>query len=117
MRPALLLRSILAALALGIILRPARADAPAPAPAAGAPQQKVSLEALDRALARFEALLARDDDAGHQAATRAVLEGLKKRRDTLQGTFDQARCDDLRTELELEIHRLAAWLAPHPAAP
>ena len=116
MRPAPLFRSILAALALGVVPPLARAEGAAPA-AAETPQQKASLQALDRALARFEALLAQDDDPPHQAATRAVLDGLKKRRDALPGAFDQAKCDDLRTELELEIHRLGAWLAPHPAAP
>jgi hypothetical protein len=120
MRSALLLRLILATAALGALARPSHGDAPAaaaPTLPAWTPQQKTSLEILDRAIARFDALLARDDDARHQAATRATLDGLKQRRDALRLAFDQSKYDDLRTELSLEYHRLAAWVGPAPSAP
>ena len=117
-RPALLLRLLLVPAAAGLALAPARGDAPtaaavAAAPAPLTPGQKTALEALDRAVARFDTLLARDDDARHQAGARAVLDALKKRRDALRLTFDQAKYDDLRTELNLEYQRQAAWQAPH----
>jgi len=118
MRPPLILRSLLAVAALGAVLRPVRGDGDAPAPAlpppaaALTPPQQASFDALDQALARFGALIARDDDAHHQAAARAALDGLKKRRDALRAAFDQAKFDDLRTELKLEYHREAAWMAP-----
>lgn len=119
MRPiaaAFVFRGIFAAVALGAAVSPSRGDDPAPAPAAWTPQQKASLDALDRAIARFDTLLARDDDARHQAATRAVFEGLKKRRDALRDAFDQSKYDDLRTELNLEYQRLAAWVHAPPAS-
>jgi hypothetical protein len=78
--------------------------------------QKVSLDSLDRAFARFEALLARDDDAQHRAATQIKLDGLKQRRDALQGAFEQSKYDDLRTDVNLAYQRLAAWMAP-PLSP
>jgi len=119
MRPALFLRTLLAAAALGAVLRLARGDGAAPAvsppPAPQNPQQQASFDTLDRALARFDALIARDDDAHHQAATRAVLDALKKRRDALRAAFDGAKVDDLRTELSLEYHREAAWVGPAAA--
>lgn len=80
------------------------------------PQQQAAVDTLDRALARCEALLAQDDDVAHRAATRAMLDDLEKRRAALRAAFDQAKCDDLRTEVILEYHRLAAWMAP-PAVP
>jgi hypothetical protein len=119
MRPAPIFRSILAAAAVAAIVLRSHGEAPAPAapaPPAWTPQQKASLEILDQAIARFDRLLARDDDARHQAATRATLEALKQRRDALRLAFDQSKYDDLRTELSLESHRLAAWVGPAPAA-
>jgi hypothetical protein len=117
---ALVCRTLLVLAAVGLALAPVRGQLPAPAaPAAvpATPQQKTALEALDRAVARFDILLARDDDARHQAAARTVLDGLKKRRDALHLAFDQSKYDDLRTELNLEYQRLAAWVGPRPAAP
>jgi hypothetical protein len=125
MRPVSVLRPVLASLALGAGLCSARGDetvrppaavAPAP-PGTWTPQQKASLEVLDRALARFDQLLARDDDTRHQAATRGILDGLKRRRAALRASFDQGKYDDLRTELDLEFHRLAAWVGPATAPP
>jgi hypothetical protein len=110
--PLLALRGLLVAAALAAAGTPSRGADPAPAPAAWTPQQKASLEALDRTIARFDALLARDDDARHQAATRSVLDALKQRRDALRTAFDQSRCDDLRAELNLAYQRQAAWMTP-----
>ena len=113
----LLLRCLVAGTAPALAAAASQAEEPAPALAAETPQQKASLEALDRALARFEALLARDDDAPHQAAARSVLGGLKQRRDGLRAAFDQSRCDDLRAELNLAYQRQAAWMAPARVPP
>jgi C-terminal processing protease CtpA/Prc len=114
----LLFRTFLLLAAGGLALAPVRGQEPVPAVPAAVPvtpQQKTALEALDRAIARFDALLARDDDARHQMAERTVLDGFKKRRDALRTAFDQSKYDDLRTELNLEYQRLAAWVGPRPA--
>jgi hypothetical protein len=120
-RPAFVCGWVLAAVATIAVAPSSRADNAPAASSALTPQQTASLAALDRAFARFETLLERDDDAGHQAATRAALATLKKRRDALHGAFDQSKYDDLRTDLNLAYHRLAAWLTPPltppPAAP
>ena len=110
--PAAGLRGLLVVAALAALAPPSPGAESAPAPAAWTPQQKASLAALDRALTRFEALLARDDDARHQAATRLVLGQFKQRRDGLAAAFDQAKYDDLRAELNLAYQRLAAWMTP-----
>jgi hypothetical protein len=73
--------------------------------------QTAALDSLDRALTRYEALLAKDNDPAHRAAARRMLEGFQQRRDALQAAFDSSRCDDLRAELNLEYHRLAAWIS------
>jgi hypothetical protein len=114
--PIFVIRLFLTVSALAAVMLPCRGDEAALTPPAWTPQQKASFDALDRALARFDALLARDDDPRHQAATRTILDGLQKRRDALRAGFDQAKYDDLRTEVNLQYQRLAAWMAP-PAVP
>lgn len=111
-RPAFVFGWITAAAALIAVAPSSRGDNAPPAPSALTSQQTASLDALDRAFARFEKLLERDDDARHQTATRATLATLKQRRDALRGAFDQSKYDDLRTDLNLAYHRLAAWLKP-----
>lgn len=91
------------AVALALTVSSGRAENAAPTAA---------LEAVDRALTRFEAMLARDDHAAHRAATQAVCEDLKKRRDALRAAFDAGKCEELRVDLNLEYQRLAAWMAP-----
>jgi hypothetical protein len=107
-----------AAAAFSLALPRAQAAEPAPAPPARTAPDP-SLDALDRAIGRFEALLARDDDPGHQADTRAVLDALKRRRDALRKDFDASKVTDLRAEVNLDYQRLAAWIAsaPTPAQP
>ena len=78
--------------------------------------QKTALDTLDGVIARFDALLAKDDDASHKAATKVVLDEFKERRAALRRTFDQARYDELRIDLNLEYQRLASWMAP-PTSP
>jgi len=85
--------------------------APAPPPPAFTAEQKAALDALDGAIARFDALIARDDDVPHQAATKAVLDEFKQRRAAIRQAFDQSRYDELRVDLNLEFQRLASWLA------
>jgi len=106
-------RIVFAALMLGVTVAWAAAESPPSS------LQKAALAALDRAVAKFEALLVRDDDAKHRAATQAVFDDLKKRRDALRaGAFDQAKYDELRVDLNLEYQRLAAWMAaPVTVAP
>jgi hypothetical protein len=113
-KPRFVLGWILAAAAGAL---PARGDAPGPDPSALTAPQRTSLAALDRTIARCEALLARDDDRRHQAATRPVLDGLEKRRAALAEAFDPSKYDDLRSELNLAYQRLAAWMAPPVTRP
>lgn len=89
-----------------------KSDAPAPKPAALTAEQKTALETADKVIARFEALLAKDDDAQHHAATKLLLADYKKRRDALGQEFDQSRYDELRVDLNLEYQRLSRWMAP-----
>jgi hypothetical protein len=119
-RPAFVFGWIVALAALVGIAPLSRGDNAPAAPSALTAQQKASLDSLDRAFARFATLLERDDDAPHRAATRAALENLEKRGDALHGAFDQSKYDDLRTDLNLAYHRLAAWMTPPlnpPTAP
>ena len=90
----------------------AKPDAPAPTPKALTTEQKSALETADKVIARFEALLTKDDDAPHRAATKLLLGDYKKRRDALRQEFDQSRYDELRVDLNLEYQRLARWMAP-----
>ncbi|HVS52378.1 MAG TPA: hypothetical protein VHD62_08485 [Opitutaceae bacterium] len=86
--------------------------APAPTPAPLTAEQKAALEIADNVIAKFAALLAKDDDARHRAATQLLLDDYKKRRDALHQEFDQSRYDELRIDLNLEYQRLARWMAP-----
>ncbi len=80
-------------------------------------EQKAALDVLDGAIARFETLLAQDDDAAHHVATKARLDEFKVRREDIRATYDQARYDELRVDLNLEYQRLASWLAPAKTPP
>ena len=91
--------------------------AKSPPPPAYTAEQKAALDALDRVIARFETLLGRDDDTQHQAATKVVLDGFKQRRTAIRQTYDQARYDELRIDLNLEYQRLASWVAPPTTPP
>ena len=106
------LRNLLAALVLGLALPSAGVGSSAPPPSSHPPRQTAALQALERAIARCDALLARDDDAQHLAATKAALDELKKRGDAIRATFDQSKYDELRVDLNLAYQRLAAWMAP-----
>jgi hypothetical protein len=86
-------------------------------PPAYTSEQKTALNVLDGAIARFETLLAKDDDAAHHAATKARLDEFKARRGEIRATYDQARYDELRVDLNLEYQRLASWLAPAKTPP
>lgn len=80
-------------------------------------EQKALLKALDNEIGRFEALLAKDDDAKHAASVKESLEALKARRDTMNKLpFDSGKYDELRFDLNVEYQRMAMWLAP-PVAP
>jgi hypothetical protein len=80
-------------------------------------EQKTALDVLDGVIARFETLLAQDDDAAHHAATKARIEEFKARCEEIRATYDQARYDELRVDLNLEYQRLASWLAPAKTPP
>jgi hypothetical protein len=88
----------------------------APAPDGTKPsltaEQAVALRALDAALDRFAALARQDDDPPHRAATEEVLRTLQERRTAIVATYDQARLDELRSDVNLEYQRLASWMAP-----
>jgi hypothetical protein len=94
----------------------------APAAAVTAPEfteeQKTQLKALDGDLSRFEAMLAKDDDAKHAAIVKGHLDGFKSRRDAMYAApFDSGKYDELRFELNAEYQRLAMWLAPPKTPP
>ena len=95
----------------------ATAPATASAPAKYTPEQKAAMDTLDGALARYETLVNRDDDAKHKAADQAVLDGFKQRRAALAQAYDQGHYDDLRVDLNLEYQRLASWMAPPTTPP
>jgi hypothetical protein len=79
-----------------------QAAAEAPPAATITAEQKAALDVLDGVIVRFEALLAKDDDAAHHATTKGRLDEFKERRDALRTAYDQARYEELRTELNLE---------------
>lgn len=103
---------VLLSLASAALAAETKSDAPAPKPAALTAEQKTALKIADNVIAKFTALLAKDDDAKHRAATQRLLDDYRKRRDALRQEFDQSRYDELRVELNLEYQRLARWLAP-----
>ena len=112
-------RLLFATLVLGLAGPAARLPAAAEA-ARGAGvtvEQKDALDVLDRVITRFEALLARDDDVRHKAATQERLDELKERRNALHREYDQARYDELRVDLNLEYQRLASWMAQPKTPP
>lgn len=86
-------------------------DAPAPKPAALTAEQKTALDAADKVIARFDALLAKDDDVPHRTATQKLLDDYKQRAAALHQEFDQSRYDELRIDLNLEYQRLSRWMA------
>ena len=92
-------------------------ETPAPAPVEYTAEQKALLQALDDQLARFGALLAKDENVSHAASVKAVLETLQLRRDAFRRVaFDQGKYDELRYDLNVAYQRLNLWLAP-PVAP
>ncbi|HWA09819.1 MAG TPA: hypothetical protein VG838_10245 [Opitutaceae bacterium] len=93
-----------------------RAEEAAPAAKITA-EQKAALDVLDGVIARFAALLERDDDAKHKAATQERLDEFRQRRDALHRDYDQSRYDELRVDLNLEYQRLASWMAPPKTPP
>lgn len=93
-------------------------------PSAAAPEyteeQKALLKALDSELDRFEALIAKVDDAKYAEFVKSQLDGLRKRRDVfLKAAFDSGRYDEIRYDLNVNYQRVAQWLAPSiaPAPP
>ena len=94
-----------------------RGASEAPAAATLTADQKAALDVLDGVIARFDALLERDDDARHKAATKARLDEFKERRNALRKDYDQGRYDELRVDLNLEYQRLASWMAPPKTPP
>jgi hypothetical protein len=110
--------SAVALILLALVAQAAESPATAPTSAPSyAAEQKSALDVLDGAMARFEALLERDDDALHKAATQAVFEGFKQRRAALRQNFDQGKYDELRVDLNLEYQRLASWIRPPTLRP
>jgi hypothetical protein len=107
----------LLALCLGLCVVPAGfagepGAASPPAEAALTPEQNAALAMLDKFLARFDALLAKVQDAKVRTDTQVVLDGLKARRKALGEKFDQGRYDELRLDVNTESQRVAMWLAP-----
>ena len=106
--------TLLSLLVIGFVARSQAAETPA---ASARPsytdEQKGLLAALDAELVRFDAMLAKDTDAGHAAFVKTLVDGFKARRDAMnQAAFDQGKYDELRFDLNVEYQRLALWLAP-----
>lgn len=117
MKKPFLLASLLVAL-LGAapvatsVFAAAATEAPAKAPEY-TDEQKALLKALDAELVRFDAMLAKDDDAAHAATVKEFLAGFKARRDAMNKVaFDQGKYDELRFDINVEYQRLAQWLLP-----
>ena len=96
----------------------ARGAEPPPAEApVFTPEQVAALNALDAAVARYEADLARMPDAGQRARSDALLDVFKERRNAMRRQrFDQVKYDELRFDLNVEYQRLGQFLAP-PSTP
>jgi hypothetical protein len=115
---------VAALLALLPVARVIAADEPAaatetakPAAPAAPPEftdeQKQQLKNVDADIQRFEALVAKVDDAKYAAEVKEQIDGFKKRRDTMHTVaFDSGKYDELRFELNSEYQRVAMWLAP-----
>jgi hypothetical protein len=113
MKKTILLAALLAlAPAATPVFAAATAEAPAKAPEY-TDEQKALLKALDAEIARFEAMLAKDDDAAHAASVKESIAGFKARRDAMNKVaFDQGKYDELRFDINVEYQRLAQWLLP-----
>ncbi|MGH7959545.1 MAG: hypothetical protein ACREH8_21405, partial [Opitutaceae bacterium] len=73
-------------------------------------EQDAALNALDAAIARFEAFVNRVTDVQHKAVSKSFLDDFKERRSTLRRAYDQAAYNDLKLDLQIESQRLATWL-------
>ena len=114
--------SLLGALALAIPGHVAPASAAEQPAATAAPkytdEQKTLLKALDSELGRFEALIAKVDDARYAEFLKEQLQEFRNRRDAFQKVkFDSGRYDELRFDLVLECQRAAQWLMPSVPPP
>lgn len=112
--PGLISAAVLALAAPMFAAQPPAAAAPAAeaAPAPYTDDQKALLKALDAELARFDAMLEKDDDIQHKATVKAFLDAFKDRRDAMnKATFDQGKYDEIRFDINVEYQRLAMWLA------
>ncbi len=107
------LLSALVALAANAPLR-AQDGPPAEAVSASAfsESERATLQTLDAAIARFDALLATVKDVHEKAAVKSFLDAQKDRRHQLRPGFDVGIFDNLRLDVEIEYQRLVAWLAP-----
>jgi formylglycine-generating enzyme required for sulfatase activity len=79
-----------------------------PAPA----EHGAALQALDAAIARYEALVAKIDDPQVGSTARGFLANYRERRAALEQAYDPTKYDELRFDVNVESHRLAQWLAP-----
>jgi len=111
------LLGIVLALAVPALTMTQRGTAAETAASSAGSEQTIALGVLDAVIARFDALLAQDDDLRHRAATTAKLDAFKQRREALRKEFDQTRYDELRIDLNLEFQRLASWMAPPKSPP
>jgi len=108
---------LLGGLALAVVGHSASVSAAEPAPAATVQEytdeQKALLKALDSELGRFEALIAKVDDAKYAEFLKEQLAGLVKRRDAFkQVAFDGGKYDEIRYDLNVDIQRVAQWMEP-----
>ena len=76
-----------------------------------------ALRAIDQAIARYETLVGKIDDPRVAATARDFLASYRDRRNALAQSFDPAKHDELRFDLNVESHRLAQWLAPARTPP
>jgi hypothetical protein len=88
-------------------------------PAQNAPAEDHSAEfkVLDIDIARLDDLIARYDEPVSRVNNHQYRNLFKARVEALKGSFDQARYDELRYDINLQCQRIASWLAPLKTPP
>jgi hypothetical protein len=110
-----------AAVAATLVAVGAISSAPAAETAAKAapPPEDHSAEfkVLDIDIARLDALIERYDEPVSRVNNYQYRNLFKSRVEALKESFDQARYDELRYDINLQCQRIASWLAPLKTLP
>ena len=108
------MRLLIAVLSLAL---PTLTAAPPPAKAEPSAEQQAEMKALDREIARYDAVLATVADGHERASQKAFLDGFKDRRVALRAKYTHDAYVELRWEIDVEYQRLVAWLRPAETPP